>query len=276
MSWTAAEIASRVGASTNLFFWEKVRLGAEQIAQLAAAGIRRLELAGDMGQFDPTDANQIAEIKAACDEHGVSIVSYHCPDLPWDDWSAEARTRAMGEFLGMCEAAQALGGPLMVCHFQMDEETEHFIRYVLQKLAGTGVRLTIENGEDLQEYADFVDRIDSPQFGMIVDIGHAKDSDGRNPFTCPDRARETIRACEDRLFHLHLHEFWDGADHWPPFYKGGLIEWGELFAGLADIAYPGALMFESVPAIPNDPASFADHLRTIATFPDEFVRRYGE
>ena len=276
MSWTAAEIRARLGASTNLYFWEQVRLGGEQMAQLAAAGILRIEIAGDMGQFDHNDREQIDEIAAACRETGVSVASYHCPDLPFACPYPQVRKGTIGEFLAICEAAERLGGPLMVCHFDMNEHTESFIREVLPLLDGTEVRLTIENGEDLHHYADFVDRIGSPRFGMIVDIGHTKDADGQNPFTCGRRARETITVCGDRLFHVHLHEFWDGADHWPPFYRGGLIEWGELFAGLAEIGYAGAFMFESVPAIPKDPAAFDDHLRRIATFPDEFVRRYGD
>lgn len=276
MSWTTAEIRARLGASTNLYAWERVRLGGEHVARLAEARILQLEIAADMDQFDHNDSDQLAEIKAACRQTGVRIASYHCPDLPFACPYPEVRKGTIREFLAMCEAAEQLGGPLMVCHFDMDEHTESFIREVLCLLKGADVRLTIENGENLRDYADFVDRINSPQFGMIVDIGHTKDADGRNPFTCRERARETITVCQERLFHVHLHEFWDGADHWPPFHNGGLIEWGELFAGLADIDYAGAFMFESVPALRNDRAAFDDNLRRIATFPAEFVRRYGE
>ena len=273
MIWTAEDIRARLGASTNLYFWEPVRLGREQIVRLCEAGIPSIEIAADLGQFDHNDAEQIAELRAACDETGMRIVSYHCPDLPWGCPYPEIRKGTIAELLKMCQAASALGGPIMVCHFEITEHHESFIREMLPLLDGTEVRLTIENGERLADYAEFVDKIGSERFGMIVDIGHTKDEDGANPFTCADRARETISICGDRLFHLHLHEFWDGADHWPPFHKGGLIQWGELFAGLADINYPGAFMFESVPAIPKDPAAFDDHLRRIATFPEELAKR---
>ena len=275
MKWATDEIRSRLGASTNLYFWERPRLGRGQIVQLHEAGLRSLEIAADLGQFDHNDAEQIVELKAACAETGMRIVSYHCPDLPWGCPYPKIRKGTIAEFVKMCQAASELGGPVMVCHFEINEHHESFIREVLPLLEGTDVRLTIENGERLADYAAFVDRIGSERFGMIVDIGHTKDEDGKNPFTCADRARETISICGDRLVHLHLHEFWDGADHWPPFYKGGLIEWGELFEGLADINYPGAFMFESVPAIPNDPDAFDDHLRRIVTFPDELARLYG-
>ena len=277
MSWTMTEITARLGASTNVYFWEGGRFGRRRVAQMAEAGIGNIEISVDLaGHFDHNDRSHIAEIKDACRRSGAKVVSLHAPDLPWASPLPEVRKGAIKEFLALCEAAEQLGGPLMVCHFDMDEPTESFIRDVLPLLEGTSVRLTIENGENLQDYAEFVDRIGFPRFGMIVDIGHTKDEDGRNPFTCADRARKTIQVCGDRLFHLHLHEFWDGADHWPPFYKGGLIEWGELFAGLADIDYAGAFMFESVPTIPNDPAAFDDNLQRIATFPAEFARLYGD
>jgi len=252
-----------------------VQLGREQIVRLFEADIPSLEIAADMGQFDHNDATQIAELKAACDETGMRIVSFHCPDLPFACPYPEIRKGTIAEFLTMCQAASDLGGPLMVCHFEMTEHHESFIRQALPLLEGTDVRLTIENGDRLSDYAEFVDKIGSDRFGMIVDIGHTKDEDGRNPFTCAERARETIQACGDRLFHVHLHEFWDGADHWPPFHNGGLIEWGELFVGLADIDYQGAFMFESVPAIPNDPEALDDLLHRVATFPEELARQYG-
>ena len=275
MPFTSDDIAARLGMSTNMFFWEGPDLGQPQVQRLADAGITRIELAADMAQLDHNNPEQIAALRRVCRDCGVQIVSYHCPDLPWGCPYPEIRKGTIAEFLKMCEAASALGGPIMVCHFERNEHHESFIREFLPLLEGTDVRLTIENGEDLADFAAFVDKIGSDRFGMIVDIGHTKDADGANPFTCADRARQTIQICGKRLFHLHLHEFWDGADHWQPFYKGGLIEWGELFAGLADIDYDGAFMFESVPAIPNDPAAFDAAVASIATFPDEFARRYG-
>ncbi len=277
MPWTAAEINARLGVSTNAYFWQKTRLGCAQVSQMCEAGIPSIEISVDLaGHFDHNSQDHINEIKEACRQTHLRVISLHMPDLPWADPAPQTRKETVRQFLALCEAGEALGGPIMVCHFDMDTHTESFIREVLPLLEGTDVRLTIENGEDLRDFARFVDRIGSPRFGMIVDIGHTKDADGRNPFTCVDRARETIGICGDRLFHMHLHEFWDGADHWPPFYKGGSIEWGQLFAGLADIDYQGAFMFESVPIIPNDPAAFDDNLRRIATFPDEFIRQYGD
>jgi len=274
--WTADDIRSRLGASTNAFFWTSPRLGREEVDQFVEAGIWTLEIAADLNQFDHNDHDHIAELQEISQATGARIVSYHCPDLPWGCPYPEVRKGTVREFLTMCEAASRIGDPLMVCHFQINEHDESFIREVLPLLEGTNVRLTIENGDDLRDYAAFVDKIGSDRFGMIVDIGHTKDDDGKNPFTCKDRARQTIQVCGHRLMHLHLHEFWDGADHWPPFYKGGLIEWAELFAGLADIDYRGAFMFESVPARPNDTAAFDDNLHRVATFPEQLMARIAQ
>ena len=131
MKWTTDQIQARLGTSTNIFFWESPRLGAEQIAMIADAGIRRIEIASDMNQFDHNDPAHVAELADACRQCEVEIVSCHMPDLPWACAWPEVRKGTIREFLALCEATEQLGGSLMVCHFNMDEQTESFIREVL-------------------------------------------------------------------------------------------------------------------------------------------------
>ena len=120
-----------------------------------------------------------------------------------------------------------------------------------------------------------VDRVGSEQFGMTVDIGHARDSDGINPFIKREVARRTMAQCERRLFHLHLHDFTDG-DHIAPFL--GRIEWEEVFAALADTDYAGSYMFEAGPfrkKYINGDIPPSEVLRRTAAFPPTFAERYG-
>ncbi len=140
-------------------------------------------------------------------------------------------------------------------------------------MEGFRIKLTTENGRNLRDYMAVVDDINSDRFGMIVDIGHTRDSDGINPFVKKEKARQTLAQCGNRVFHIHLHETFDleqKADHRPPLHKNGIIEWGEVFAALKDIDYRGELVFEDGRG--ENPEEW---LRMTAAFPQVFVRRYG-
>jgi sugar phosphate isomerase/epimerase len=138
---------------------------------------------------------------------------------------------------------------------------------MLERLEGSEIKLTVENGKDLTDFSRFVDRIGSHRFGMVVDIGHTRDPDGVNPFIKSGRAYEAMACGGHRLFHLHLHDF-ASSDHYPPF--DGTIRWGEIFSALQDTAYGGEFMFEIAG---RDPV--IETLQKTAAFPEEFVRRYG-
>ena len=170
----------------------------------------------------------------------------------------------------VCSAriAEDLGALILVLHFEPTEAGEKTVCEILKQLDGYALKLTIENGRDLQEFADFVDTIGSDRFGITVDIGHTRGEDGVNPFIKKGRAREPIALCGDRLFHLHLHDFVE-RDHYPPF--EGDIQWYEVFSALNAISYRGEYMFEA-----NALYSVAYSLSGIASFPEEFVRRYGQ
>jgi sugar phosphate isomerase/epimerase len=118
-----------------------------------------------------------------------------------------------------------------------------------------------------------VDAINSDRFGMIIDIGHARDADGINPFIKHTVARKTLAQCGHRVKHVHLHETFDltkKPDHRPPLHKNGLIEWGEVFAALKDINYTSDFVFEDGRG--EDPDEWIQHT---ADFPETFTAKYG-
>jgi len=67
VSWTVDQVRSRLGASTDLFFWDQVRLGREQIFRLFEAGKLPLWWAcGALSEFlGPPEVGAEAIIKNA-------------------------------------------------------------------------------------------------------------------------------------------------------------------------------------------------------------------
>ena len=280
----AGKIRERLGCSTIVFdpliggafdasgIPANRRLGAREIATIREAGITRIEIGGygPHSQYDYRDSAQVREIASACLTEGVFVVAVHGPRLPsepWYSWYEGIWGAVVQEAVYSAHIAEELGASVFVTHFEPTEEGEKTVREILKQLDGCTLKLTIENGRDLQEYADFVDRIGSEDFGITVDVGHTRDEDGVNPFIKKERARQPITLCEDRLFHLHLHDFME-RDHYPPF--EGHIQWHEVFTALHTVGYRGEYMFEA-----NALYTVAHSLSSIAGFPEEYVRRYG-
>ena len=274
--WTAEEIEARLGASTVAFRAPPYPrpLGAPEIAAMRQAGLTRIEITGIRSPhgFDFTDRDQLAEVKAACRNEGVSVVSVHGPSRGYASEDEDERRQAVREAVNAARVAEELGAGVMVCHFGTDERAERSVVDVIEQTEGSTLRLAVENGKDLRDFADIVDRVGSDRFGMIVDIGHTRDADGVNPFTKPEAARRTMAQCGDRLIHLHLHDFRE-TDHLAP--MDGDIEWGEIFEAFRDVDYQGQLMFESAW---RDTARTLDPeyvLARTAAFPQNFAERYG-
>ncbi len=238
------------------------------------SGITRIEVCGlgDPGHLDIHDREYISELISECERQGVSIVSVHSPNFLYNSDNEDNRRRAVTEGVLAAKVAEEMGAGVMVCHFVPEEPSEKSVTEMLDHLEGYSIKLGIENGRDLADYAAFVDKIGSDRFGMVVDIGHTRDQDEINPFIKKDRARETMAQCGDRLIHLHLHDWIDG-DHCSPL--EGSIEWAEVFAAFKDIGYSGHFMFEAVyPPWARENAP--DYIvGKVAGFPEGFVERYG-
>jgi len=286
-TWTTKEIEERLACSTVVFPGDRV-LKAEDIAKMRAAGITRIEicafaLPGEEAHLDFGSRAHISEVVSECEKQGVSIVTMHSPNYLYRDTDEDVRKKAVAQGVVAAKVSEEMGAGVMVCHVEPDVESEKTITEMLRQLDGHSIRLTAENGEDLADYGAFVDKIDSPQFGMTVDIGHTRDADGVNPFVKKDRARETMAQCGKRLFHLHLHDFWADQDHISP--GDGDIQWAEVFAALKDIDYQGWFMFEAAfPPVPwremrttaKPPAQSPDYvISKVASFPTMFVERYA-
>jgi len=271
---SAGQIRRRMGCST-LALGITERFGAREISMIRAAGITRLEICGynPPSHFDFHNPAQVSEIKAECRKQDVSIVSVHGPGIGfiYDTPYEELRKAIVKELTFCARVAEEMGASVFVTHIGMagpDTCSERTMIDLLEKLCDSAIRIAVENGVELGVFADFVNRIGSDNLGMVVDIGHTRDSEGVNPFTKKNRAYELMVGCGQRLFHVHLHDFTDTGDHHPPF--DGHIRWEEIFRALPDMGYEGEFMFEAAPKI-----SVEDTLRKIAAFPQRFVNGYG-
>jgi len=266
--WTAESIRAKLGVSMMVFPWDEP-LGERQIAEVREAGITRIEFGSFVGRthYDHRNKAQVSEITKACREQGVTIASVHCACLPYAFEDEPLREFVAKESAACARVAEEMGAAVYVCHFHNAKCAERTVCDMLEELADCRIKIVTENGPDLQPYVEFVDRIGSERLGIVVDIGHTRDADGANPFTRKGGAREILDLCGPRLWHMHVHEFINGVDHQPPF--DGDIEWGELFDALTDVNYEGELIFELMPG------STRDILGTVASFPEEFMRRYG-
>ena len=226
--WTAEEISARLGISTAVY--QKSILGARHIAEIRRAGISRIEISPGIPRFDYYDQAQVSEVLGECQKQGVTVVAVHgWVKIPGSFESDEERKTVIEESLDAIRFAEDAGASIYVAHFGYSEQSERIVTELLDRTPESRIRLTTENGRDLRGFMAIVDKVGSDRFGMIVDIGHTKDSDGGNPFVKKCRARETLAQCGDRLFHIHLHESFDleqRVDHRPPLHKDGIIEWG--------------------------------------------------
>ncbi len=282
--WTEDEIASRIGASTLALLYKKFSepLGARHIARWRELGITKMEVGSSC--YDSGNSKQIKEIAVESRNQGVEIVSVHPSSgkfsSAWADGTSEQERRAAVEqAIVEGEAALSMGATILVCHFGTTDFSEKSVHELLDYFKGMPLKLGAENvgkavsrlqdSDDLRDYAAFVDRINSDQFGMVVDTGHARDPDGINPFIKEGAAYEAISLCGPRVIHLHLHDVGDGADdHLPP--MDGGVKWLEIFSALREIQYKGVLMFESIITDQHQGV-----LEKIAAFPQNFMGRYN-
>lgn len=273
LPFTAGQIAQRLGISMAVF--QRERLGARHVAALRRLGIRRIELVMMPETFDFHDRRQVAEVLGECRRQGVSVVSVHGNlRRRYNDPVEERRRAAAAMLLEEIRFAEKAGAGILVAHFGTDGQARKTVTELLEQTKDLRIRLTVENMRGgLKPYADFVDRIGSERFGMTVDIGHARDPDGVNPFVKPGRAGDVLATGGRRIWHLHLHETFNlptRADHRPPLHPKGIIRWDEVLAGLKAIAYRGVFLFEDGRG--ENPDQWT---RLVAQFPGNFVARYA-
>ena len=269
--YTADEIEARLSISTLVFRGYRP-IGERTLEELARHGLTRIELLESREQFDMEDSKSMAHIARACRSTGVAVGSYHAHQTTFSDVGTESERQARVDVCRrQIDTMLELGGTVWGCHAQdADEVVTKSYEELLAHVEGTAAVLTVENfmrpGVGVTDRVAFLDAVDHPQLGMILDIGHVRDGDGQNPMTVPGGPTATLGLCGHRLRHVHLHGFMNGRDHHPPMVEGDGIEWVELFRALRAAQYGADMNFE-----PQGDPIHADTLEYTARAPERIV-----
>jgi len=246
--YSAAEIRERLSIST-LVFWEHRPIAEDSLAELAHAGIRKIELLESPQQFDMTDSTSMKRIGQACQSCGVAVAAYHCHLTSFADVDTETqRLERVDHCRRQIDTMLELGAVAWGSHADpTDPKVVKSYQQLAQHVEGTDVIIMVENfisPTSLEERMAFLDEMDHPQVKMILDIGHVRNDNGDNPMTLPGGPTRILDICGRRLGHLHLHGLKAGVDHFPPFVAGDTIRWLEIFRKLRQIDYAGLFNFE--------------------------------
>ena len=247
--YTVEELRRRLSIST-LVFWQYRPVDERSLEEVARQGIGRIELLESPEQFDMSDPGSMRLVGEACRAAGVSLGAYHAQKTNFTDIDTDNKRRELVDFCRrQIDTLAELGGNIWGCHVRHGDAValrsyEELARHV----ESTPVSIMVENfaakGLSVEDRMAFLEELDHPQVGLILDIGHLRDDARRNPMTLPGGPNRILRGCADRLKHIHLHGFKQGRDHFPPLAEGDEIQWIELFRGLHQIGYQGYINFE--------------------------------
>lgn len=113
-------------------------------------------------------------------------------------------------------------------------------RYFGEIAGEYGINIAIENiyggrvYSRIDEMIDLVDRVDLPNVGYCLDVGHAN-ADGQD-------IPQIVRLWKDKLFELHLHDNNGKDSHYPIGF--GSINWIDFIRALQEVDYKGTATFE--------------------------------
>ena len=249
--YTTGELEDRLSIST-LVFWQYRPIGQGTLEELERRGISRIELLESPEQFDMADPRSMSFIGDLCRSCGIEVVAYHAHNTHFSDLDTEEkRVERVDRCRRQIDTMLELGGGVWASHATAADPTlvrcyEELARHVESTEALVAVENFTSPGTWVEDRIAFLNEINHPQVGMILDIGHVRDRNGVNPMTVPGGPTRVLEVCADRLIHLHLHGFKDGKDHFPPFVEGDGIQWIELFRTLHSTGYSGLMNFEPV------------------------------
>jgi sugar phosphate isomerase/epimerase len=235
---------------STVVFWEYRPIGENTLQELARQGITRIELLESPEQFDMADAKSMKYVAESCRSCGIQIVAYHAHKTNFSDLETEEKRRARVDLCKrQIDTMLELGGKVWGSHARTADGIllkcyEDLARYV----EGTDVSVVLENFKDeglwVEDRVAFLDRINHPHIGIVLDVGHVRDTRGANPMTIPGGPTRVLTMCGKHLRFVHLHGFKDGVDHFPPFARGDTMQWVELFRMLRAFNYSGNINFE--------------------------------
>lgn len=251
----------KLGYNTNGLAFHRLR---DAVALLAETGYESVALSVDhccLDPYSPRLENALAEMRSLLDRFGLASVIEtgaryllnprikHEPIL----LSPSAEERAVRiDFLRRCiDIAAALDSQAVSfwsgrLRDPIDEETAwqrltEGCREVIDHAAQRSVRLAFEPEPDmfidtLARYAELLDRIDAPGFGLTIDIGHLHCNNEGN-------IADLLRTWKDRLRNIHIEDMCRGVHEHLRFGDGD-IDFPPVIAALREIEYTGGVHVE--------------------------------
>ena len=246
--YSADEIRKRSSISTLVFNGYRPFCD-ESMQELVRHNIRRIELVESPDQYKLNDMRSMRIVDEICRRCGIEVAAYHAYRTTFNDVETEAQRE---ERVDLCrrqiDTLLELGGTFWCSHAQGGEiEAKSYVD-LARHIEGTPAVIAVENfdqdGARVDYRIKFLDQLDLPNVGMILDVCHEYTSDGTNPMSIAGEARATIEKCGRHLRHIHLQGFVNGDGHQPPLVEGDKLQWREIFEALAAIDYPGEFTFE--------------------------------
>ncbi len=230
------------------------------LAELAAAGVRLIEVHGDAPDthIDLTDDAATDDLGRVVKGLPLEVHSVHCAfsqpsEEAWDISQPEEskRAAALRSRTKVIRASARLGTHHVTVHPGVRHRGEERLarsRASLAELAeaarDAGTRIAVENlqpdhlGGSLAEMQRLLDGLDPALVGFCLDTGHAMLGE--------DTPGDYIRALGDRMLGIHWHGN-DCSDDAHLFPDVGRQEWNGFFAALDEVGYSLPVTLEAVP-----------------------------
>lgn len=230
------------------------------LEQLAAAGVRLVELHGDAPDthLDLTDAAAMNALAHVVRELPLEVHSLHCAfsnpsEEAWDISQPDdaRRARALHDRKKVIRTAGQLGAHHVTVHPGVRHRGEGRLaqsRASLAELAEVsqeaGTKIAVENlqpdhlGGSLAQVEALLEGLDPAVVGFCLDTGHAMLGE--------DPPSDYVRALGDRMFGIHWHgnDCTDDAHLFPDVTHS---KWNEFFAALDEVGYDLPVTLEAVP-----------------------------
>lgn len=240
----------------------------ELLGLLSNSSISQIELSGNCFNIWK-DGEAFEKLQRALLTSGVKLNSIHVPfyveqsdyadisepeylDISHPDWMARKRVVKMA--LLCMERLIELGGGCLVVHPSHEpigeNERAQRLEYSLESLqilkehvpVDGSIDIAVENmcrtslGRDSSELLSILERVDSPHFGICLDVNHC----------FQEEVNGLTKEYASLLSSVHISDN-DGVDeqHWMP--GKGVINWSEWIKTILEIGYRGSLIYEIHP-----------------------------
>lgn len=230
------------------------------LEQLAAAGVRLVELHGDAPNthLDLTDKTAVDALAHVVRGLPLKVHSVHCAfsqpsEEAWDisQPDEDKRASALGNRVKVIRASARLGARHVVVHAGAGRTSKERLarsRASLVEMAETardaGTKIAAENllpdqlCGSLAEMEALLDGLDPAVVGFCLDTGHA--------MLGQDAPGDYIRALGSRMLGIHWHgnDYREDTHHFPDVTHA---KWDDFFAALDEAGYDLPVTLEAVP-----------------------------